>query len=172
MQIDLTWMQVLLRNICEFIFIENKKETSIGALLGSILFMVHQTFHSWLQQHNTVVSFEWVTWYWALILGVAIVKIVRWPFTSKLDPKTREMLQIIKEAKKAGNLTKSQIQEMTLKLLEERLKALNAAETETPTLPEATAIPATVGSSHTVGTSSSIKKPTTQGAKRKKKAKS
>lgn len=104
------------------VFLENKMDAAYGTMVGLLLFVLRQVFEPWLNQHQSVVSFAWLNFYWAALIGISLVKLIRLIFfRHNTDKETRKTLKLIRQRMRRGELTRKQAQGLTAQVLERHI---------------------------------------------------
>lgn len=107
------------------VFLENKIDAAYGTMVGLLLFVLRRSFEPWLNQHHSVVSFAWLNFYWAALIGISLVKLIRLIFfRHNTDKETGKTLKLIRQRMRRGELTRKQAQSLTVQVLERHIHSL------------------------------------------------
>ncbi|WP_339782866.1 hypothetical protein NSQ38_15760 [Paenibacillus sp. FSL R7-0313] len=112
----------------DFLFLYNPKETSLGFLLGNVLYFLSDVFKPILSRMENILDITKMNYIGWVLFGVLITTFPEMFKKKKLDPEIEGILSYIKEAQVNGDLSKTEVRRMYRLLYEKALQGANTKE--------------------------------------------
>ncbi len=124
----------LLGRAIDFLFVDDRRGTSMGILFGGVVLFLTKVFAPALKQ-QTVVDFADIPGYLFIIVGVFLFNIPRFFRASPLPQSAEARLKMMRNELRAKRISREEAHAMYKKVLEEELTALLAERQLNPPPP-------------------------------------